>query len=195
MKKLLCLAATAATLLCVSALPSLADQCSGTCGDPPLGVDPSGATFTDQNIANGTVVTDIFDFSLSSPPSNYSSAVVDLTLSHGVLTNFTISVIDLNTDTVADSGLFTFSAPSQPTFVNLGPFNLTAPDSYALEITGTANGLVSYGGAVSTVGTGSGGTTPLPGTLALLAGGLGLLGFAGRKKRGKNSLTSLATAA
>jgi hypothetical protein len=193
MKKLLCSAAAAAALLCGSALPSSADTCAGTCITTtiPLGNNPNGASFNDQFIgASGPVTfTDVFNFTLTAPPSDYSAAVIDLFLAGGSLNNFTISVVSEPGGAVAAGGLFTFSAPTEPAFVDLGPFDLTAPGSYAITVTGTTNGLVSYGGSISTLG-----ETPLPGTLALFAGGLGLLGFAGRRKRGNNGLTSLATA-
>jgi hypothetical protein len=53
------------------------------------------------------------------------------------------------------------------------------PGSYFLDIAGIANGTSGYGGNLATFAD----TTPLPGAVWLFAGGLGLLGVFGRKRK------------
>jgi hypothetical protein len=191
MKKLLCSVAAVTALLWMSAVPSSANTCTGTCSTSAnLSSDPVGATFNDVLIGAGKKILDEFDFTLTAPPLNYSTAVIDLTLS-GSIKNFVLGVFTSGGVLVEE-----LTDAVSPVFATLGPFDLTAPGSYYVEIAGTAVGSVSYGGSISAIKVFPTAPlpTPLPGALGLFAGGLGLLGFAGLRKRSKNRVVNSFTA-
>jgi hypothetical protein len=78
---------------------------------------------------------------------------------------------------------------------NQGIANVTLsnpPADYFLAFTSDGNACATRGGCADNFSVVLGTDavfTPLPGTLALLAGGLGLIGFAGRKRRQKSQVS------
>lgn len=61
---------------------------------------------------------------------------------------------------------------------------ILGPGNYFLDIAGIANGSSGYGGNLATF---ANDTTPLPGALGLFAGGLGVLGLIGRRRKPQKS--------
>jgi len=192
MRKLLCSLAAGAAFLGVTAAVATASTCAGTC--TPLtptsstATGPINSTFGDGGIPTGTAITDIFPFLVVPPPATWNSASDEITLNAGDISGLTLAIYSgayPGGTLVAAAGQY-LPPPTQIAYLP-SPTG-TIPlffGPYYIEVSGTAVGTTSYGGTLS-VELPSSTFTPLPGALALFAGGLGLLGFTGLRKRRKN---------
>jgi len=192
MRRFLVSAAVAAGMLAVTTASSFASTCTGTCvGIIPSSVNPNGA-FSDVGILNGASISDQWDFTLVAPPAADNEFANEITVQPGSITGLTVALYavvgnvleGMNNAPVVDA-----SGQHISLAVNGLPASLGGTQYYLL-LTGTAaaganSGILSYSGNISTTGASNVGGTPLPGTLALFAGGLGLLGFTGWRKRNK----------
>jgi len=202
MLKLLCSLAAGAAFLGVTAATANASTCAGTCTPltPSSSTSPAGfinSNFGDGGIGPGAAITDIFPFTVVPPPSNWASASDEITLNAGNISGLLLSLYSGTFggahSLVASAGQY-LGPPTQVDFLPLPPGTIPLTGgTYFLEVSGTAIGTVSYSGTLDVYPA----ATPLPGALALFAGGLGLLGFTGLRKRRKErgAVASVAAAA
>jgi hypothetical protein len=198
-------AAAAAMLLGASVLPSGASTCSGTCNPSSLNLGTLGpgstASFSDTGITSTSTLTQDWLFDLSAP----ATIVIGVSQYVATQTNqelfpFSIELFKGSpTGTAVPGTLDALLAPGLGLqTVSFLTSLLTTGDYYiqiveALVHSGgqaTYTGNLSLSGSTTTVG-----STPLPGTLALFAGGLGLLGFVRSRKRKTHKSTAVWTAA
>ena len=208
MKAFFCIAVAAAIGVGLSVAPSSASTCAGTCtnsvngvGSTDLGSNPSSVGFFDSGVATGTSIADEWQFTLSPPPPPaYGGFANEITLgiaNNAFINNLTFSVWATGGLSAIDTVSFPFatqaacqaspSCANTSQTVTLGIPSLTAPGSYFLKVTGTAGENLTYSGTLGLS------PIPLPGTIALFVGGLGLLGFAGARKGRRSGRIAAAT--
>lgn len=145
---------------------------------PALATGYSVGTLTDVPYINNVTVPlgsflDIYNFTLADTSQNLTGAAVSLTLDSMNLhilniDNFSLSLYDASNSLLG-------SWVSNPV-----SFSATLPGgSYRLDAAGTANGLAGGNYTLSIAA-----AVPEPESYALLLAGLGLVGFAARRRRG-----------
>jgi len=180
MQKLCCVAVSAAALLWVSALPSAAatitwvgESGTGLTSQQETPVKAGGVVQTGGAL---TYATDWMEFFITDALGG--TATVD-ELADG------FSGEEYEISTSAGGAPITGGGPllatNTPTFITLS----TGVD-YFLGLSAAAPSS-GFGSSDFSVQVAAGVNTPLPGTLALFAGGLGLLGFAGLRKSRKSA--------
>lgn len=194
MKKLLFFVAAAAAMLWVSAVPSRALTCNSGCFEVPnplVFTSPLPASGTYGDVASaGNVLpasfTDQFLFQLQSPPLSFDTIANEITNGAGIIAGLSLSLFEC---TGGGAGC---TSSTQIAFTNT---NISSTGQSQVV---TASGLPAgfYFVQVQSDGTNTAqsftgninvnmSATPLPAALPLFAGGLGLLSFAGLKKRRK----------
>jgi len=191
MQKLLWSLAAGATLVWASATPSAA--CGATCTPSNMdlgGLDNSIAVFMDTGLTNHTSVSDSWTFTLTgSTPENLEVDESTLNSAKPVKSAIKNLVVELFEVTNSSPVLISTGTLTKPTTHSFQSNTLLASDlvaggtSYFVTVTGTARTAfpLTYIGGVTATETGVT-PTPVPGALVLMAGGLGLFGFAARKK-------------
>jgi hypothetical protein len=193
MNKLIGSAAACAALLCVAAVSSTANaesisvvaivSDSHTIITQNPQTNPSVISGTESTVSPNsmTVPNDYIEFIVT------PTQVGDVSLTVGLIGGYSSLGFDLTTSP-GGAVLATGSAGS------VIPVSLVGSTDYYLELFSTGGGTGTWG---IDINGGAAGTTPLPGALALFAGGLGLFGFVGLRKgrKGRRALTSVAAAA
>jgi hypothetical protein len=159
MKRLICSAAVASALLAATAVPSGAVSVFDTVGPGAFDL-----TYTFTTTGSPLVISN---------GSEYNIGPFDFKITEGTKTVFDVS----------NSG-----PPMSMSFcMSPGCSESFGPATFLLTVTGTAGaGFGNFGANFTSSGLTSSITpTPIPGTLALFASGLGLLGFWGWNKRRK----------
>ena len=197
MQKLLWSLGAGAMLVWASATPSAA--CGATCVPSNMdlgGLDNSSGFFSDTGLKNHMSIDDSWTFTLTG--SGPESVEIDESTLNSVrpiksiIKNLVVELFE-----VTNSGPVLISTGTRlsPTTHSFQSDTVLASDlvaggtSYFVTVTGTARTAfpLTYIGGVTATETGVT-PTPIPGALVLMAGGLGLFGFAARKRRSVSPL-------
>lgn len=174
---------------------TICDACTYVTGQPAtnLGTHNPG-TFDGSTFANSTTGQNgDFDNTWVFSLEPAGKAALDLIfLPIASISNFTVKLFDVESSTcggpgsacssLALGGLLATST-TVPNYASVLDFTSLGAGTFAFEVTGTVSGLVagqpaSYAGNLQTVA-----AVPEPETYALLAAGLGFVGFAARRRK------------
>jgi hypothetical protein len=173
----------------VSAVPSAAVICSGTCTTTFVnGSGNYGDTAPTANFNGGTQFLDQYAFTLAGPPPSAYSSFTDTIIASTPINDLVLSIFDITTSTTVGSQAGpAVGVPGETVILTLT--NALFPgDQYYIQVVGDFGAGIHYDGTQDiTPGTSERVTTPLPAALPLFAGGLGLLGFWGRRRKGRSA--------
>jgi hypothetical protein len=172
MKHMLSSIAVGALLLGASVMPSAALTCNVACFGVTPGNNPNPGAFGDTT-ASGAF-TDQFGFTLTAPPNSFNSVTNEITAPAGDFTGLTLSLYTAANVLIASTTTILTVGGNQTE--RLTASNLLAPGSYYIQVSAT-------GGGTGFTGLENVSQAPLPAALPLFAGGLGLLGFYGRRRK------------